>query len=268
MITIGERINGSIKSARKAIEEKDANYLKVLAKKQLGAGADYLDINVGTGHNEVENMKWLIEEIGDITDVRLVIDTADEQVLDIALKSIKSDYDPIINSITAEEKRLKIVLPYVAEYNAMVIALAMGGDGKTIPRKIEGRLKNCAVIAKECQKAGIPMEKILFDPLIEPQSTDQSQSGTTLKTIEKIKEEFPAAKICIGLSNVSFGLPLRKLVNSTFLIMAISRGIDAAILDPLDPKLMTAIKAAEMLIGRDKFCKQYIKVFRNNQLIY
>lgn len=270
MIIIGEKINASIKKTMKAIEEKDGEYLRNLAKRQVEAGSDYLDVNVGTSKDEIENMKWVIKEIESVISIPLAIDTIDEFVLKACLETITSSKAPIINSISAEERKLKRFLPYIKEYNAQVIALAMGKEG--VPKDIETRLKNCALISNECQKAGIPAENIFFDPLVIPQATDQSASGgqvfIALKTMDEIKEEFPDSKTCLGLSNVSFGLPLRKLVNSTFIAMAISRNLDAVILNPLDQKLISVIKTAEMLMGRDKFCKEFIKAFRTEKLIY
>lgn len=265
MIVIGEKINASIKKTRRAIEEKDGEYLRDLAKRQVEAGSDCLDVNVGTGKDEIENMKWIIKEIESVVSVPLAIDTADEAVMEAALRTLNTGV-PIINSISAEENMLKRFLPYIKEYKTQVIALAMGKEG--VPKDMETRLKNCAIISNECQKMGIDMEDIFFDPLLVPQATDQTQVLITLKTIKKIKEEFPKSRTCLGLSNISFGLPLRKLINSTFIAMAISRDLDAAILDPLDKKLMSVIKTAEMLMAKDKFCKGYIKAFRTEKLVY
>ncbi len=265
MIIIGEKINASIKKTRKAIEEKDLEYLRNLAKKQVEAGSDYLDVNVGTGKDEIENMKWIVKEIESAVSVPLAIDTADEAVMEAALKTVNTGIS-IINSISAEENILKRFLPYIKEYKTQVIALAMGKEG--VPKDMKTRLKNCTIISNECQKMGIDMENIFFDPLVVPQATDQTQTLVTLKTIDKIKEEFPNSRTCLGLSNISFGLPLRKLVNSTFIAMAISRNLDAVILDPLDNKLMSVIKTAEMLMAKDKFCKGYIKAFRTEKLVY
>ena len=266
MIIIGEKINASIKKTRKAIEEREGEYLRGLAKKQVEAGCDYLDINVGTAKNEIENMRWVIEEVAHVTDVPLAIDTADELVLKAALETARPPGVPIVNSINAEERKLKRFLPYVKEYSARVIALTMGEEG--VPEDVEPRLRYCALISDECQKAGIPMDNVLFDPLVVPQATNQAQAYVTLRTMERIKNEFPGSKICLGLSNISFGLPVRKLVNATFIAMAVSRHLDAVILDPLDKKLISVIRSAEMLMGKDRFCRDYIKAYRTERLVY
>jgi 5-methyltetrahydrofolate--homocysteine methyltransferase len=266
MILIGEKINATIGRTRKAIEEKDGDYLRELAKKQVEAGCGYLDVNVGTGKQEIENMRWIVAEIERVTDVPLAIDTADESVLEAGLEATTSPQPPIINSINAEQNKLKRFLPYIKEYNAWPIALAMGKEG--VPKEVAPRLRNCATIAQECEKIGLPIDHILFDPLLTPHGTDQSQTITTLKTMERIKDEFPGARICIGLSNISFGLPSRKLINSTFAVIAISRGLDAVILNPLDDKLLSSIKTAEMLMGRDRYCKEFIKSYRAERLVY
>ncbi|MFC1522488.1 dihydropteroate synthase [Elusimicrobiota bacterium] len=266
MIIIGEKINASIPKSRAAIGAQDANFLKELAKSQVEAGADYIDINVGTGKNEPEIMKWAVKEVESAIEAPLAIDTVDEAVLAAGLEAVKHPETSIINSISAEGDRLKRFLPYVKQHNTKVVALAVGKGG--VPKDADTRIKNCAFIINECEKAGIPAENIMFDPLVIPQSTDQAQVPVTLETMRRIKQEFPKSKICLGLSNVSFGLPLRRLVNTTFGMLAIACNADALILDPLDKKLMSAIRSAEMLMGRDRFCKSYIKAFKAEQLVY
>jgi 5-methyltetrahydrofolate--homocysteine methyltransferase len=161
---------------------------------------------------------------------------------------------------------MKRFLPPVKEHGAEVIALAIGGSG--VPVGVDERLRNCAAIAEACAREGIPLSRVFFDPLLTPQCTDPTQAVVSLETIGRMKAEFPEAKVSIGLSNMSFGLPLRRLVHATFIPLAMHAGVDAAILNPLDKKLMSSIKTAEMLLGRDRRCKKYVKAYRAEQLTF
>jgi 5-methyltetrahydrofolate--homocysteine methyltransferase len=266
LLIVGEKLNASIPATRQALDEKDADYLAELARKQTEAGSDYIDVNVGTGKDEVAAMRWLIGVVEGVTDKPLAIDTADPEVLEAGLQAVSSDRRPIVNSVTAESEKLETFLPHVKAHDALVVALAMGEGG--IPDTVEERVEHCARIAQACDERGIPRDSILFDPLIVPQSTDQSQASLSLATARRIKEELPESHVCIGTSNVSFGLPMRRLVNATFAAMAIAHGVDAVILDPLDSKLMSVVIAADMLAGNDKHCKTYIRTHRNEGLSY
>ena len=171
----------------------------------------------------------------------------------------------MINSITAEPGKLASVVPLVTERQASVVALAMGEDG--IPDNVEQRLAACDSIMAYLDKKGVSPEQVFFDPLVLPISVDTAQGFVTLKTIEQIKSRFPRARTIMGLSNVSYGLPSRPLINRAFLSMAVSSGLDAAILDPLDTKMMSFIKAVNVLTNKDRFCKGYINANRKGLLV-
>lgn len=153
-------------------------------------------------------------------------------------------------SVTAEQEKLETILPLAKEFNSAIIALAMGEEG--ISSKAEKRLKACRKIAESTQKHGIALRKLYFDPLALSIAADTCQGLITLETLKGIKSQLPEAKTTLGLSNISFGLPGRSLINRSFLLMAIYAGLDSAILAPLDKKLMSAIKAGEMILGRGK----------------
>jgi cobalamin-dependent methionine synthase I len=146
------------------------------------------------------------------------------------------------------------------DHNIPLVALTMDETG--IPMSVEGRMRACERIAMTCQKYGVPLESVFFDPLVLPVSTDIKQGGVTLCTIMEIKRKFPAAKTVMGLSNVSYGLPARGRLNVAFLHMAIFAGLDAAITDPLNKDLMDAVKTAEVLAGKDRHCRRYTRAFR------
>jgi 5-methyltetrahydrofolate--homocysteine methyltransferase len=136
-------------------------------------------------------------------------------------------------------------------------------DESGIPGDVEGRLRACEKIAHACNRDNVPLERVLFDPLVLPVSTDITQGIVTLETIKRIKSRFPGAKTVAGLSNVSFGLPERAHLNSAFIILSIYAGLDAAIADPLNEGLMSAVRSAEALLGRDRHCRRYIRAIRN-----
>jgi 5-methyltetrahydrofolate--homocysteine methyltransferase len=148
------------------------------------------------------------------------------------------------------------------EANARLVALTMEGVG--IPETVDERLKAGEKIASACKNHGMPIEMVYFDPLAMPISTNTKAGGITLDTLAAIKEAFPGAKTITGLSNISYGLPNRPLLNAAFLLMSIRSGLDAAIVDPLDETLISAIRAGNALTGKDRYCRSYIRAFRNH----
>ena len=263
MKIIGEKINATIKDVRRIIGDRDDNGLLALARKQAEAGAFYLDVNVGTGEgsrdDEIAAMDWAVKLVSEAVDAPISVDSADPGVIEAGLKALNGK-KALINSVKAEEKMLDAVMGLVKGYDCEVVALAM--DEKGIPPTVDERLKACEKIASFCSKSGVELGKVYFDPLVLPISADVTQGMTTLKTIEAIKTAIPEAHTVMGLSNVSYGLPARKKLNLGFLQMAIYAGLDAAIADPLDAEFMSAVKTAEVLVGRDKRCKRYTRQFR------
>ena len=272
MIVIGENINASNKSVAEAIANRDSEFLRGLARAEVAAGADFIDVNAGAGHGTptqaTATMEWLVEVIQGATDRPLAIDSDNPNVIEAALRrycfSLPSE-TPIINSVNAEPERLESIGPLVAKHHTWLVALTMGASG--IPASVEERLAACDLIMKYLTRLGVGAEQIFFDPLVLPISVDSNQGLVTLKTIEQIKSRYPSAKTVMGLSNISYGLPNRKLVNRAFLLMAAAAGLDAAILDPLDYKIMRFTKVANMLTGRDPFCKNYIRAYRKGMLL-
>lgn len=265
MLIIGERINGAIKSVKKAIMERDADFLQNLAKSQKESGAQYLDVNVSTEGGrkfEIENMEWAVEKIQEVVDIPLSLDSPDPQVIEAGLR--KCQKKSMLNSVTAEPERLEALLPLAKEFDSEIIALVMGEGG--IPNNVAGRLRSCEKIVASAQKHEIALGKLYFDPLSLSIASDISQGLITLETLKEIKSQFSEAKTTLGLSNISFGLPERSLINRSFLLMAIYAGLDSAILDPRDKKLMAAIKAGEMILGKDDYCKSFLQAYRKGLL--
>jgi 5-methyltetrahydrofolate--homocysteine methyltransferase len=268
MLIIGENINASNNQVADAIARRDEEFLVNLAKSQTLAGADFIDVNAGSGHGSLQeatsDIKWLVGIIQAVIEQPLSIDSDSPDVIEAALKEYNGER-LIINSITAEPARLESIGPLVAERQAWVIALAMGIDG--IPTRVEERLNACERIMSYLTGSGIKAEQVLFDPLVLPIAVDTSQGLVTLKTIEQIKSRYPDSKVVMGLSNISYGLPKRKLVNRAFLLMAACAGVDAVIVDPLDSKAMSLIKIADMLVGKDSSCRAYLRAHRKGNIV-
>ncbi len=268
MLVIGENINSSNKSVADAIARRDKEFIANLARAQANGGADFIDVNAGIGYgsqqNEAATMGWLVEVIQRATDKPLAIDSDSPDVIEAALQKYRGER-LIINSVTAEPARLASIGAVAAGRNAWLVALAMGADG--IPKDVEGRLDACELIMAHLTRLGMKAEQIFFDPLVLPLSVDPSQGLVTLQTIEQIKSRYPDARTVMGLSNISYGLPNRKLVNRAFLLMAAYAGLDAAITDPLDTKIMSFIKIADMLTGKDSSCRGYLRAYRKGVIV-
>lgn len=259
MKIIGEKINGTRKQVGQAIAERNAEFIQNLAQKQAEAGAHWLDVNAGTHPDrEPDDLIWLIQTIQAVVKVPLCLDSANPKALRRAMSEVQQT--PMINSISGEPDRLSGVLPIVAEFGCEVIALAMNNKG--IPNSAEARLAVVRELFVATRAAGVPDEKIYVDPLVMTIATNTACGNMALDTMRAVRAEFPLAHLSAGLSNVSFGLPARALVNRAFLVLALAAGLDTAILDPLDRELKAAALAADLLLGRDKHCLNYTRAYR------
>ena len=263
MILIAEKINATLPAAKKIILERDAQALVDLAQRQASAGASYLDVNVGTGQgtssDEAQAMAWAVETIQQEVDTPLCIDSADPQVLEAGLQA-RLGRPALINSVKAEANILDQIVPLAVEHQAPLVGLAMDDSG--IPKTVHDRLRACDQIMEACDQHGLTQDQLYLDPLVMPVSTDNRQGLVTLETVRAIKERLPQAKTVMGLSNISFMLPGRAQLNAAFLHMAVAAGLEAVIGDPLDPALMSAIRCAEVLVGRDRHCRRYTRAMR------
>ena len=268
MLVIGEKINASNKSVAEAITRRDEQFMANLATAQATAGADFIDVNASTGHASLQDktatMEWLVEVVQAATDKPLAIDSDDPHIIKAGLRRYQGE-KLIINSVTAEPARLTSIGSLAAERQAWVVALTMGADG--IPDSVEQRLAACELIMTKLTQLGMEAGQVIFDPLVLPIAVDPSHALVTLRTVEQIKSRYPAARTVVGLSNVSYGLPGRKLVNRAFLLMAAYCGLDAVILDPLDAKAMSLVKVADMLTGKDPLCKGYLRAYRKGNIV-
>jgi 5-methyltetrahydrofolate--homocysteine methyltransferase len=251
MLIIGERINASRKSIAEAISSRNAAFIQNEAKAQAVAGADYIDLNAGIFvGEEVIHLKWVIETVQEGIDLPLCIDSPDPAVF----KAL----------IPLETSRLEGILSLVSEYQTKVIALCQSED--SIADTAEAKVQMAEQLVNKVRAAGIPLDDLYIDPLVYPLATNEKSALATLDAIEQIMKQFSGVHTTCGLTNVSYGLPNRRLVNRTFLVAAIARGLDSAILDPTDKQLFGALKAALMISGKDEFCMQYIAGFREGRL--
>ena len=259
MKIIGEKINGTLSLVKKAVEEKDASFIQDLARRQAEAGAFWLDVNAGTlPEREPDDLAWLVRTVQEVLDLPLCLDSANIDALKAAIREV--DKPPLINSISGEPERLEGILPIVSDNNCEVIALAL--DEKGIPKDVEARMTVIRNLITETRKAGIPDNKVYIDPLVTALATGADSGIIAFETMRKVRLEFPEVHFTMGLSNISFGLPARSVANKIFLTIALASGLDSAIMDPLDRDLMETLLAAELVLGRDSYCQNYICAYR------
>jgi len=265
MLIIGEKINSSRKDIKDMVESKNKEFIQELAQKQVEGGAEMLDLNIGTiRKSEPEDMKWLVKTVQEAVDVPLCIDSPNHKAIMQGLEV----YDwgkgkALINSVTAEREKLELILPLIKKYQCSVVALTMNEKG--IPQNSKERFKIADGLIRKLTNEGIPIEDIYIDPLTLPVSANIQNANVVLDTLKRIKDSHHEVKTIIGLSNISYGLPERRLINQSFMILAMASDLDAAILDSTDKDLMALIKATDLLLGKDEFCRQYLKAFREGK---
>jgi 5-methyltetrahydrofolate corrinoid/iron sulfur protein methyltransferase len=263
MLIIGELINSTRARVRKAVEERDSSVIEGLARKQAEAGAQWIDVNAGAfASGEPQALAWMIAAVRRATDAPLSIDSPRLEAVEAGLAL--AGKDPFVNSISAERDRYTAILPLVRAHDARVIALSLDDSGMT--DDMDKVYAVADALIKRLEDDGVPPDHIFSDPLIRPVSTNTDSAAGALSVVERLAASHPQVHRVCGLSNVSYGLPRRKLVNRVFVTMAVARGMDAAIVDPLDRSLMAAIFAAEMLAGKDPFCMGYITAERSGKL--
>ncbi|MCX5700227.1 MAG: dihydropteroate synthase [Candidatus Omnitrophica bacterium] len=260
MFIIGELINGMYSYIGKAIAEKNKGVIQKYALDQLKAGADALDVNCGPASKQpILDIQWLIETIQEVTDKTICIDSSKPDVIESGLKVTKNK--AIINSTTADVAKLDKLIPLAKKYHAKLIGLTISAKG--IPQNKDQRLELAAQIVATCSEAGFLLDDLYLDPIVMPVNVAQSQQNEILESIREFKIlSEPSPKTIVGLSNVSQGTFVRPLINRTFLVMAQSFGLDAAILDPLDSELMDAGITADLILNKHIFCDKYLEAYR------
>ena len=260
MLIIGEKLNSSIPLVREAIHNKNTAFIQELAASQAKAGAQVLDVNTAL-ENEVEDMEWVIRTVQEVVDIPICIDSTNPGAIKSGLRTVKGN--AMINSISMESARLQEILPLVLESGFPVIALTMSDKG--IPKTAEERLNIAEQLVNTLTIKNYSLDNIYIDPLVLPLAVESGNAAMFFKCLADIKQKL-GVKTVSGLSNVSQSLPMRKVINRYFLSICMSCGMDAAILDPLDKKLMTAVVATELLTGSDRFARKYLKAFRAGEI--
>lgn len=260
IVLIGERINpAGKKKLAGALKAGNLEIVRREALAQVQAGADILDVNVGTfGVDEVTLLPLAVKAVIDTIDIPLCLDSADPKALEAALKVYKGK--PLINSVTGEEHSLAKVLPLVKEYGAAVIGLVQ--DDKGIPKDSERRVAVAHKLVERAEAAGIARENIIIDCMAFAVGADPSSGLAVLEAIQKIKTEL-GVNLTLGASNVSFGLPDRNLLNDAFVVMAVAAGVTCLIVDVA--KVRPAVLAADLILGHDKHARRYIGAYRQRQ---
>lgn len=268
MIIIGEKINGARKKVGEAIKNRDADFIKNLARNQFEAGAVYLDVNAGSiPAQEPADMVWLIELTHEAApEAILSLDSANPEALKAGLEKALSYQPPkiMINSLSGEKNRIEGVLPLAAKYKTELIVLALDDHG--IPETVESRLEIVRRLVGLCRDQGLTDELLYIDPLALTISTNTKAASVTLDAMRAIKAEFPQVHLTCGHSNISFGLPLRSTLNQAFMALTIAAGLDSAISDPENRDLKAMTLATEVLLGMDRHCLKFNRAFRAKQI--
>jgi len=258
MIIIGERINGGFKDIVQAVKEKDKSIIEKWARKQIEAGADYIDVNIGAVSNKVEDFLWMIETVQNTVDSPISIDSNKVEFVRRALEICVKE--PIINSTTAHEEKLEQMVPLAVQHNASLIGVCM--DEKGSPQDVNRRVELGAKIFVSATEKGLSPEKIFLDPVTMPLKFLQPQASHVLEALRQFKLlSDPPPHMVIGLSNISSQSSEVRLINRIFLVMAVESGLDAAICDATDKDLLNAAITAELLLNKQIYSDSFIKAY-------
>lgn len=259
MIIIGEKINGSIPSVAKAIAERNADWIRNLAKAQAEAGADYIDVCASVEEDvEVETLKWLIDLVQEVTDTPIAIDSPSPHSIVAAMEFVKKP--GLINSVSGEGDKIDVIFPVIANTKWECVALLCA---KGIPSSAEERLEVFDQIMARAKEFGIAPNRLHIDPLVEMLCTSEDGISMVVEVMQKIKAQYPTIHITGAVSNISFNLPVRRLLNQAFVVLSMNAGMDSAVLDPLNRDMRGMIYATEAMLGLDDYCMEYISAYRD-----
>lgn len=260
-------INASRKAIGEAIINQDAEYIQKVAMDQEAAGANYIDVNAGIFvEEEPDYLKWLVTTVQEVATTPCCIDSPSPRAIEAALSVHKGDKPAMINSISMEKDRYDALMPILANTDLKVVALCMSDEG--MPESTEDRVKIAEALINGLEKNNVARENIHVDPLVQPVSTNHRFGVEFINSVAAISTRFPGVHTMCGLSNISFGLPNRPYLNQTFAVMAIAKGLDGLIVNPLDKKMMANMIAAEALNGSDDYCMNYLKAFREERFAF
>ena len=263
MLIVGEKINATRKRIGQACHDRNAELIVQTVKEQEEAGANCIDVNAGLAGKEVATMEWLLGLVQQTTELPIMLDSSDPVAMKKGLELVKKK--PIVNSISMEKERLDSFTPLLKEHDCGVVGLCLSDAG--MPSGVDDRLAVAEDMIEHLTKTcGKKIEDIYLDLAVFPVSAQPKAPMDMAMAIEKIMTKYPGVHTIAGLSNVSFGLPERRMLNLSFLTMIISRGLDAAICDPNTSGLQATIAAAELLSNKDEFAMNYITAHREGKL--
>lgn len=264
MTVIGEKINGAIPKLAAAIRERDEAYIIESIREQERAGVDYLDICAGTApEEEYGALCWLIDIAQANSDRPICLDSPDPRMLERVFPRVRKP--GILNSISAEGNKCEILLPILrSEPDWQVIALCSGNGG--IAAAAEEKAALAFTLIEEAARYGVAPERIHIDPLVLALPAVNDSALQFCDAIRRIKARCPQVRIAAALSNISYGMPARALLNRNFLTMAMCAGLDTVICNPCDREIAGNLYATQALLGRDRHCRKYNSAFRSGQI--
>ncbi|WKY45165.1 methyltetrahydrofolate cobalamin methyltransferase [Eubacteriaceae bacterium ES2] len=263
MIIIGEKINGTIPVVKEAIEKRDAAFIADRAVKQTEAGAHFIDVCASTAPDlEIETLKWLIQVVQEATDTPLCIDSPNPRVIEAVIEY--ANKPGMINSISEEGDKCQVLLPLMQGNSWEIIGLTC--DDRGIPNQLATKLEITRTMVEKAEKFGVTPDRIHIDPCVMALSTENNSMLNFAAEIKAIKDLYPTTHVTGAISNISFGLPVRALLNKTAMAFAIQAGMDSAVMDPLNRDMMGTIFAAYALLGKDRHCRNYSKAYRRGEI--
>jgi len=261
---IAERINMTRKSIREEVWNRNEEFVANEARKQAAVGATHIDLNAGGDPaKEIEDMEWLTKVVSGAVDLPISFDSANPEALEAGL-AITNRPGTIINSINGEKERIEGILPLVKKFDTQVIALTMNDDG--MPEDFEGRMAITRSLAELLKGEGVGIDRVYFDHLVRPASTNPGQSKLLLDAISTTCAEYPEAHYALGLSNISFGVPVRNNLNRAWMAMLIAAGCDGFIVDPCEPGMMNTMYSSRAIMGYDEYCMDYLTAVREEKI--
>ena len=263
MILIGERINAGFKDIANAIRTKDPTAVEKWAIAQAEAGATYLDVNIGAASRDPADMAWLVEVVQKAVPTKISVDSTKIEAIEAGLDAIDGR-GVLINSTTADPGKLERIVPLAVEHNATLLGLAM--DDRGSPQNVERRVENGAMVFMAAMEAGLEPDRIILDPILMPIKFMQEQAPFVLEAIEQyINLSDPPPHISVGLSNIGSKTTERGRIVRTFLVMAMAKGLDAAICNVCDEETIAAVATAELVLNKEIYSDSYVRAFRMRQ---
>lgn len=264
LVIIGELINSSSESIRRTIEMRDETALLELARMQVDCGADYIDLNCSAlGADEEASLTWMVSLIQGSLNVGISIDSPNPEILLRFLPRLRGR--PLVNSVTADSPQLPEVLQTAKDLQAKVVGLCM--SGRSLPQSPEESAEYAGQLISAAQALEFPVSHLYLDPLVRPMSADSCASKLFLESLHAVRSLRQDVKTICGLSNISYGMPMRRALNRAFLPLAVAYGLDAAILDPSDKLLMSALHAARALTDPVNGIAEYIAAYRAGRVV-